>query len=350
MPADRIIAAVRSLLAPARGAAVSVTGPAGSGGLLACVRGAAFALLVVLGGCAVEAPELKPTRDPAGAVMAFVGAMRQADVALALRVQLPPDDLRRLREAWQRGQDIPATDAERASFAQSIALLTGKGAEKSLETLYEAKVVRNQAELRTQIPMWSHLLEGMLVSSVRMRADLSDPEKDAVANGISALARWFGRIDPGDREAARRAIEVLCATARDLKLESLDQVRDMDLDVALARAGIAVRGFKRMLAAYGLDLDQALDTVRVEDVVEDGDEARVRVRYELFGEPQTAQWRLVRVDGRWYGRQTLGVMRNQLEASLGGSGATTTEPPAPAGPESPADDEPVESEPVESLR
>ena len=73
--------------------------------------------------------------------------------------------------------------------------------------------------------------------------------------------------------------------------------------------------------------------MKTETLAQNGDTARVAVSYTLIDVPVRYEADLVRVDGRWYGKDALERLHKQ---KLGISDGSGDEPAEPAKPEPPA--------------
>ena len=122
---------------------------------------------------------------------------------------------------------------------------------------------------------------------------------------IDATAKWAQTAKFTDRALAKQAVGVICKTARDLNLKTIDDVRALNYDQAMQKAGIAVGGMKALFVVYGLNMDKALDSVKTETVSTTGDSAKVKVTYTAFDQPFTTESELTRLDGKWYSKQAI---------------------------------------------
>ena len=129
-----------------------------------------------------------------------------------------------------------------------------------------------------------------------------------------AVAGWLQGVRFADRDLARQAIAKTVAAARALELKTLDEARALEFEAAMGKAGIAFRGVKDVLAVYGFDLDQSFSSVKAEVISEEGDQAKVKVDYQILGQPLSFETAMVRIDGRWYGKDTI----EQLDKELNG--------------------------------
>jgi len=122
---------------------------------------------------------------------------------------------------------------------------------------------------------------------------------------LDATAKWAQNTKFTDPALVKSAIGVICKTARDLNLKTVDEARALSYEQGMQKAGIVLGGVKQVLAVYGLNMDKALDSVKVETVSANGDAAKVKISYTAFETPFSTESDLVRVDGKWYGKDAI---------------------------------------------
>ena len=74
------------------------------------------------------------------------------------------------------------------------------------------------------------------------------------------------KADITDEGKLKKAIGILCRTARDVDLKTLDQFAALDFYQLLDKGDIAVGGLKDMLDVYGMDIDKFLNSVEAKTV------------------------------------------------------------------------------------
>ena len=243
---------------------------------------------------------------PDVAVMASVKALRSNDVGALLANALPPGELAKLKTDWNKEMNKePVNDEERRHFAEQMAKLTAPGAEDKLMAELEPNLKQFEQQSAQQMPMMIAMGQGFIQSAIQQNKDLTDPQKQQTVALIDATAKWAQTAKFTDRTLAKQAIGVVCKTARDLNLKTVDDVRALNYDQAMQKAGIAVGGMKALFAVYGLSMDKALDSVKVDTVSTTGDAAKVKVSYTAFDQPFTTESDLTRIDGKWYSKQAV---------------------------------------------
>jgi hypothetical protein len=74
---------------------------------------------------------------------------------------------------------------------------------------------------------------------------------------------------------------------------------------------LAVNGVKQVLDVYGFSLDRTFDSVKTEVLSNDGTNARVKVSYSLLDTPLSTETEMVKVDGRWYSKDTIEKLKQR---------------------------------------
>ena len=298
--------------------------------------GLILALIAFAVGCNQQpqtaAPVATPAPPPAAAapdasVMASVHALRSNNIAAMLDNALPARELAKLKADWSKEMNKdPITDEERHKFTEHMAQLTAPGAEDKLYAQLEPQLKQLEQQ-SAQMPMMIAMGQGFIQSAIQQNKDLNDPQKQQTLALIDATAKWAQTAKFTDGPLAKQAIGVVCKTARDLNLKTLDEVRALNYDQAMQKAGIVVAGFKQLLAVYGLSLDKALDSVKAETVATTADTAKVKVSYTAFDQPFTTESDLVKVDGKWVSKQAVDQWaKSQQREAAKVSAPASTEP------------------------
>ena len=278
----------------------------------------ALSLLVLVAACRRDPPpaEAHAPGDPVAAVEALADALRDDDLVRWSRLSLPPDLRARSEQAWVRRQQLaePPTAEDAAEFQKVMARLTAPDAEQQLLYDLEPKLRQFEGEVAGQWPLMQATLSIFVDAAIQANADLSDEQKAHGGEVAESLMQWVQPALLTDRDRARKAIAVTTRTARELDLQTLDQVRALPMEPALAKGGVALKGIKQVAKIYGLDLDRTLDGVRAEIVDARGDEATVRVTYPLLDREHRFDLEMVRRDGGWYSAQSIADAEADLAA------------------------------------
>jgi hypothetical protein len=268
---------------------------------------------------------------PDGTVMASIHALRANNVGALLDNALPPGELAKLKGDWNKEMNKePVSDEERRNFAEQMQKLTAPGAEEKLFAEAEPQLKQFEHQGAQQMPMMIAMGQGFIQSAIQQNKDLTEAQKQQTVALIDATAKWAQTAKFTDAALARQAIGVICKTARDLNIKTVDEVRALDYPQAMQKAAIAMGGFKQLLAVYGLSMDKALDSVKAETVATSGDTAKVKVTYTAFDHPFTTESDMVRVDGRWYSKQAVEQWKKSQEREAAKVAATAADNAKPS--------------------
>jgi len=306
-------------------------------------RPALLALLAALAaGCnnppppQAAGPAAAPAATPAaaapdGTVMASVKALRANDLAALLANALPPPALAKVKADWNKEMNKdPVSDDDRRKFTEQMTKLTAPGAEDKLFAELQPQLKQFEAQSAAQMPMMIAMGQGFIQSAIQQNKDLTDPQKQQTVALIDATAKWAQTVKFTDAALAKQAIGVICKTARDLNLKTIDEVRALNFDQAMQKADVAIAGFKQLLAVYGLSMDKALDSVKAQTIATNGDTAKVKVSYTAFDQPFTTESDLVKVDNHWYSKQAIDQWKKAEQKDVANSAAPAADQPSTA--------------------
>ena len=301
--------------------------------------GLIFSVAALAVGCNQQpAQTAAPTPAPApvaagpdATIMTTVHALRANNISAVLDNALPPAELAKIKTDWNKEMTKdPVTDEDRRKFAEQMTKLTAPGAEDKMFAEAEPQLKQFEQQSAQQMPMMIAMGQGFIQSAIQQSKDLTEPQKQQTVALIDATAKWAQTAKFTDPAMAKQAIAVICKTARALNLKTIDEVRALNYEQAMQRAGIALGGFKQLFAVYGLSMDNALDSVKAETVSSGADAAKVKVSYTAFGQPFTTESDLVKVDGKWYSKQAVDqwTKAQQRETAKIAAPATNEQPAA----------------------
>ncbi|MBS0571269.1 MAG: hypothetical protein JSS28_11710 [Proteobacteria bacterium] len=264
---------------------------------------------------------------PEATIAASIKALRDNNVTALVNTALPAPELAKLKADWNKDMNAePLTDEDRREFADKMAKLTAPDAEEKMYAQIQPKLAEFDKQSAQQMPMMIAMGQGFAKSTITQSKDLSDAQKKQAEDLLDATAQWAQTTKFTDPVLVKAAIAQICKTARALNLKSADDARALSFEQAMQKAGIVLGGVKAVLAVYGLNADQALDSVKLEPAAANGDAATVKVTYTAFGKPFSAEAEMVRVDGRWYGKHAIDRWRTH-QAEI-----TSAKPATPAAP------------------
>lgn len=281
-----------------------------------------------LAGCQREAGPEAPA-EPAEAVMALAQALRDNDLLRFQRLSLPPAQYAERAALWDRqlARAAPVSPEQAEQYQQWMAALTAPEAETALLERAEPRLQALEAEMG---PRWA-LSVGMLATFakgvVSANSTLSEAEQAHLHGLVDAASAWASaRSDFTERQKIRAAIGIAVALARELNLPTLEASRSLGMEPVLAKGGQVLAAAKAVGRLYGIEADTVFEGVRAETLAIEGERARVKVQYPLFGQTIEFEQSMRRVDGSWYREEALRELEQALadEASMTAPDAVAT--------------------------
>ena len=240
------------------------------------------------------------TNTPDGAFKASIAALKSNDIHALIKNSLSEEGYNELVSEFEKNKTSEIPEADKAQFAQAVAMLTADGAEDQLFAMVSPQLEQAKA----MVPMMLMMGKDQMLQGIKDNPMIPEGQRDAMTQVASAAMDWVGENDLFSEDKTRGAIAAVVATAKALDMKSLDEVQNMSFDDALGKGSIALGGLKDVLNVYGLSMDDMLDSVKVSDVNVDGDNATMNVSYEIFGETMTQAMEMMKKDGVW-GRQAV---------------------------------------------
>jgi RNA polymerase sigma factor (sigma-70 family) len=277
----------------------------------------------------VPAPPSDPQNlDQSGAEEAVRSAIRalRTNDAKAFLSRLPESDQRHLERGWQQVGNADGNPWVTGMFNRVLRASTGAdGAQQVgnfitpfLAMIEPQAVAQQVADLNGAKPDAGDRRRGGGLSRMIVQSGISAVVSGLLAYGIEneqtrALQRWFTALAGwlpasglNDPAKAHQAAEALSAALGKLGATSISDLGKLELTQVLERVALAMPELKRVLAVYGLQLDQALDSVQVasrdlpEGAHAPGVNARlVTVTFDAFGTTHVLPLKLVEHEGRW---------------------------------------------------
>ena len=244
----------------------------------------------------VETPRESAPHD---GLVTIVKSLRANDIVGAMRASVSESRFAALKAGWDENRSGKPDPAENAQFQAVMAMLTAPGAEDALMAQVEPKL----REARPQIGMVAGMIAGMGQMAVQENTTLSPEERAQVQRLLEAFGKHLVSHDVTDPASARTAIGILCSTARELRLASLEDVQKLSFEELLGKIGVVFGGVKSMLDVYGISVDRSLDSFQAETVTATADHAVVRVRFEFLGVENSSDVELVRSGSDWWPKE-----------------------------------------------
>ena len=287
----------------------------------------AIALIAGVTACNRNSGPIPPANsDAVQTVQTSIALAREGDIAGLLELSLPPAEFARLKTEWDnQASDSPVTDDARKRFADAMARLTAKDAESELFKQYEPDIRQFDAQYKNQLPAILAMGSGYVTGLINQSQNLTTAEKQRANLLLDAVVSGLQTSHPTDPEKARKALLVAIEIARELDLKTLDQARSLTFDQAAPKMKSLALGLKRILEIYGFSVDAALDSVKVtETTTTDPNLVKLQISYDLAGTPVQTESDMIRVEGRWYDRDTIDKLARR-------TGSAQIAPAVPAG-------------------
>jgi hypothetical protein len=249
---------------------------------------------------------------PDAALQAQVDALRAGQFSGAFMASIPPSLLEQMRSKWKTEMAEPASEEDRAQFQEMMAELTADGAEDAIYAKLEPELLKFKESAAMQMPMYVGMGRGILAAGVQQREDLSADQKAQAMASIDAFAKWAETAQFANPALAKQAIAHVCKAARAVKLKTIDELRALSFDEAIQRGDIVFVAVKDIFATYGFKIDDVLASVKAETLSQTGDSAKVKVSYSMFEAPLSFETEMVKMDGRWYGKESLENLKKDL--------------------------------------
>jgi transcription elongation GreA/GreB family factor len=259
---------------------------------------ALIALLQACGGddkgSAEQAIAKLDTNTPDGALMATIAALKQNDIKSLMQASMSAAEYDEAVAEFEKAKKEPS-ESDKAQFAQTMQMLTADGAEDQLMAMVGPQL----EQARQQLPMMLMMGKSMAAQAIESSADVPANQKESAVKVVNALMDFVSENDVLSEEVTRKAISAAISTAKELNMNSLDDLQSMSFDDAMGKASIAMNGVKNMIGAYGISLDDVLNSIEVSDVQTAGDSATMKLAYEFLGQSFDQDIKMVKKDGKW---------------------------------------------------
>jgi hypothetical protein len=276
-----------------------------------------------------HAPPPPSNATPEKAVATNLRLTAMGDFDGLMKNRLPAAAYVRWREEWgqSHAQPVPASVAQQKQFAKIMRMLTEPGAEAKLARRLQPELSRLRGDKNSPAPIFTGILEAAGKQMIAASPQLGPAQRTLAGQGLDALIAWARTSDFSDTKKARRAIDLICATARQLHVQTLDQWRALDFAATMKNYGIIWNGLENLLQIYGLDVGQSLLDAKVTAVSDDGSHATVKLDMTFAGKPLTGEWPLLKQQGHWYDEALLTAWRKAhpvSSASVAGPASSGT--------------------------
>ena len=288
--------------------------------------------LTVTGACALalaachHAPPPPSNATPAAAVATSLRLTATGDFDGLMKNRLPPADYTQWRSEWDAAHARPgaASATQDQQFAQIMQMLTEPGAEAKLAKRLQPELAKLRGGKNGTLPIASGILEAAGKQMIADSPQLGPSQKTMATQGLDALIAWTKATDFSDAKKAKKAIDLVCATARQLHVQTLAQWRTQDYAQTMRSYGTLWNGLEGLLNIYGLDLANSLETADVSATGNDGTHATIKLDMELAGRPLSGEWPMVKQAGHWYDAALLEAWQKAHPAPAATAAASST--------------------------
>jgi hypothetical protein len=236
--------------------------------------------------------------EPVQAVALLSQHLRDNDLQAFARDAVPPPLRPQLAAAWRAGRTRWPLDE--LPFDHKIpgilATLSADKADVALRRSFDRQFANAHSEIRAA----ASALGMFGVKFLQSDDALSAEERAHYAQLVSAMSEWGAKAKLGDPKRGRSAIARLTLAARQTGLRGEADFAQLGIDDSLRRLTPVIAALKDTLRSYDLDLDESLDAMTLSLDHQDGNRARVRMRYRLAGQAIDTLVAVERIDGRWY--------------------------------------------------
>jgi len=265
--------------------------------------------------------------DPANSISNLVSAIKNNDLAALIRISVGVEEFDNMGQQWeeQRSQrKAEITESERAEFSETIGMVIATDAEQRLMSLVEPKLAEYQAGLMQMVA----LFQGLGAMQIQQSPDLNTQEKQNLTAALNKTAQWVTANDLTNKEKMQQAIAILVTRARSMNITSIDDVMNLNYEDVLSKGGVALATARDILQHYNVEVNTLLDSVAVETLENDGKNAIVSTKFEIFGIPQEVTTRLVKYQGNWVSEDA--VAQAKLVSALASMPRTPASETVPA--------------------
>lgn len=231
---------------------------------------------------------------PDGAFMILVVSMKYNDIKSLAKNYFGQKKYNRFTADFEDKKARGFSKSEKAKFARSIAMFTAEDAEENLYALAAPMVGQARAMLPSILTQKEQITDGM-EGFFYVRESLT--KTASVITG--ATIDWAGDNDILSEDKINAAIAAVVRTVKALDIKTLDEVENMDFDQVMEKASTVFLGVKNLFGAFGIEIDNMLNSVVVDSVDVEGDIATMNISFYMFGKQLKQVFIMERKDGIW---------------------------------------------------
>ncbi len=235
---------------------------------------------------------------PDGALKIVIASVRNNDLKTLIENSMSKEEYNELVTEFETNKG-GFSESDNLQFQQMMGMLQSEGAVDSLYAMAEPQL----EQARAMLPMMVMMGKDQAIMSIDSNPMVPEEQKESAKKVASAVIDWIGENDILSEEITRNAISAAVNMANDLNMSSLDELKTMSFDQALEKGSIVLNGTKKVLEAYGISVDEMLDSIAFNDVQVNGDSATMNMQMTLFGEEISQQVKMIQKDGKWISEQ-----------------------------------------------
>ncbi|HIE5648457.1 TPA: hypothetical protein ACXNQV_000252 [Stenotrophomonas maltophilia] len=293
-------------------------------------RGWGLAAMMLLAVAACREPGSDPARpaaEPVAAVQAMAQRLAEDDLLGYAKLSVPPSQYQRLQQAWADGHsqwpltELPLGD----QLLPMLAALRRPGASAELQRSFDRQLAGQSGAVRQA----AQSMGNFGVQYLRHQKGYTPSQQAHYIALVEALSGWAQGAPISDRARARSSIAALVGAATQVGFEDDAGLQAAGMEGSLQQLAPFIHTLKAVLASYGLGVDEALLSIRGEVLSLEGDNALVRLQYDLAGRELTLQLPLSRREGHWYLTRTLAdtdAILRQADAARAAAAPAPAEP------------------------
>lgn len=235
--------------------------------------------------------------NPAASLESMAQSFRANDLLGLTQSAIPPASYNLLRQGYELARLQPVSEEDRVEFDRALGKFIAADAVDQWMIEIEPKL----EQARPQVPAAMLMGMGALQMAVLSEdSKLSVEEREMLKNALPGLQQWASSRDFLDSAILRQALTLVADAIRGSGVRNLDDAKQLSFEQALGQAEQVLASTKQALRLYGLDLDAIVDTLKVDVVSVEGNQAIVRATITAFNAPISREHQLVLLNGRWY--------------------------------------------------
>jgi hypothetical protein len=277
----------------------------------------------------LSAPTL-PMRHINETPNALLNAIKQNDFAALLEASEYGKDIATLAGEWnekaeRHRAEKARREVDRAELGDDAPeALTDDSMQQAWQKLQtDAGVELLVSELQPMIAeeagkyiMQFNIAFGATLSGIASEKDFSAEEVQQLTQLMYAVQDWTGRVQFDDPARLRRALQAVAQLVRQTGLKRFDDTRTMAFEDAIVHGDSLIRTVKQVLAAYDLDADEILNSVRLSEIDAVDDRATLRVEARVFGVALTHDFKQQYFEGEWMDAETVASIARWREQEV----------------------------------